>query len=99
MSSRESQISSARDWDDEASELAALRSRVAELEQQLTELEAWSNRTLGAAQERLYWLDRWHIDLNALMERPGAAELRAAVRVVRAAVRFVRKVRRRLLGA
>ena len=30
------------------------------------------------AQERTYWLDRWHLDLNALMRRPGAAELRAS---------------------
>ena len=99
MSSVESQVNSPQEQDDQTAEVAALRTRVAELEQQLVELEAWSNRTLGEAQERLYWLDRWHIDLNALMERPGAAELRAAVRVLRAVSRFVRKTKRRLLGA
>ena len=92
-------MSSAQDQDNQTAEVAALRARVAELEQQLVDLEAWSNRTLGEAQERLYWLDRWHLDLNALMERPGAAELRAAVRVLRAVSRFLRKTKRRLLGA
>ena len=34
-----------------------------------------------------YWLDRWHLDLNALMRKPGAAEFRALVRAVRWVVR------------
>ena len=50
---------------------------------------------MGAAQERLYWLDRWHLDLNALMQRRGAAEVRAAIRAVRAVVRFLRRLGRR----
>jgi hypothetical protein len=98
MSSLESQASSPA-TSREQTEIATLRARVAELEQQLVELEAWSNRALGEAQERLYWLDRWHLDLNALMARPGAAEFRAAVRVLRSVIRFVRKTKRRLLGA
>lgn len=99
MSSLESKTDGIIEREAERSEVAALRARVAELEQQLIELEAWSNQTLGEAQERLYWLDRWHLDLNALMERPGASEFRAAVRTFRSAARFTRKLKKRLSGA
>lgn len=99
MSSLESQTDRIIDQEVERSEVAALRARVAELEEQLIELEAWSNRTLGEAQERLYWLDRWHLDLNALMERPGASEFRAVVRAFRSVARSTRKLKRRLSGA
>ena len=63
---------------DERAELEALRARVAELERERAEQIARANAAVAAAQERAYWLDRWHVDLNALMERPGAAEFRAA---------------------
>ncbi len=46
-----------------------------------------ANAAVAAAQERAYWLDRWHLDLNALMARRGAAEFRAAVRLARGAIR------------
>ena len=46
----------------------------------------------------MYWLDRWGLDLNALMRRRGAAEFRAAVRGVRAVVRGLQKIKRRLAG-
>jgi len=49
-----------------------------------------------AAQERAYWLERWHIDLNALMRKPGAREFRAILRAVRAVARQGRKLKRRL---
>ena len=51
---------------------------------------------LRAAQERAYWLERWHIDLNALMRKPGAREFRAILRAVRAVARQGRKLKRRL---
>ncbi len=79
-----------------AAEIARLRARVAALEAELAEVEAWANRAVAAAQERVYWLDRWHLDLNRLMERPGAAEFRASVRAVRAVYRFLNQLRRRL---
>jgi hypothetical protein len=82
---------------DERAELDALRVRVAELERERCEEIARANAALAAAQERAYWLDRWHLDLNALMERPGAAEFRAAVRIVRGVARRVRQLKRRLL--
>ena len=84
---------------DQAAEVARLRARVAELEARLVEVEDWANRTVGAAQERLYWLDRWQIDLNRLMERPGAAEFRAVIRATRAVYRRLKRIRRRLSSA
>jgi hypothetical protein len=80
------------------SELEALRARVAELERERAEQIAAANAAVAAAQERAYWLDRWHLDLNALMERPGAAEFRAAIRIARGAIRVVRRAKRKLLG-
>jgi hypothetical protein len=77
-------------------EIERLRARVAELEAELIRIEDWANRSLGEAQERLYWLDRWHLDLNELMQRPGAAEFRAAIRAARAVIRFLRRLRGRL---
>jgi hypothetical protein len=79
---------------DERAELEALRTRVAQLERQV----AAANTAVAAAQERVYWLDRWHIDLNALMRRRGAAEVREAIRLVRGAIRAMRRAKRKLLG-
>ena len=83
---------------DERAELEALRSRVIDLERERAEQLAAANAAVAAAQERAYWLDRWHLDLNALMEKPGAAEFRAAVRIARKVVRTVRLTKRKLLG-
>jgi hypothetical protein len=71
---------------DERAELEALRIRVAQLERQV----AAANAAVAAAQERTYWLDRWH--------RRGAAELRAAIRIARGAIRAARRTKRKLLG-
>ena len=83
---------------DERAELEALRLRVQELERERAEQIAAANAAMAAMQERVYWLDRWHLDLNALMARPGAAEFRAAVRLARGAIRTVRRTKRKLLG-
>lgn len=77
-------------------ELEALRARVAELERELAEQVARANAAVAAAQERAYWLDRWHLDLNELMRKPGASQLRALVRAVRAVYRPIKKLRWRL---
>jgi hypothetical protein len=82
----------------EREELERLRDRVAELERERFEEAARANAAIAAAQERAYWLDRWHLDLNALMRRRGAAEFRAALRAVRAVMRAGRGVLRRLKG-
>jgi hypothetical protein len=83
---------------DEREELEALRARVQQLEREHGDRIAAANEAIAAAQERAYWLDRWHLDLNALMMRPGAAELRAAIRAVRGLVRRVRRLKRALFG-
>jgi hypothetical protein len=77
-------------------EVERLRARVAALEAELVEVQERANASVAEWQERAYWLDRWHLDLNALMRRPGAAELRAAVRVVREVVRAFRRAKRSL---
>jgi hypothetical protein len=81
---------------DERAELEALRTRVADLERERAAQIAAANAAVAAAQERAYWLDRWHLDLNALMARRGAAELRGAIRIARSAFRAVRRAKRRL---
>lgn len=79
-----------------STELERLRQRVADLEAELAEQAARTNATVAAAQERAYWLDRWHLDLNALMRRPGASQFRAALRALRAMTRTITRLRRRL---
>jgi hypothetical protein len=79
---------------DERDELERLRVRVAELERERFEHAERANAAIAAAQERAYWLDRWHLDLNALMRRPGAAQARGAIRAVRAVVRFLLRMLR-----
>ena len=83
---------------DERAELEALRRRVAELERERAEEIARASAAVAEAQRRVYWLDRWRIDLNALMAKPGAAQFRAAVRAARAVMRQAKAVKRRLLG-
>ena len=83
---------------DERAELEALRARVAALEAERAEQVGRLQASLAEAQEKVYWLDRWRIDLNALMQKPGAAEFRAAVRVARGVVRRVKAAKRKLLG-
>jgi len=89
-------MGSAESEDEQGAEIARLRAQVAELEAQLVEVEDWANRSVAASQERLYWLDRWHIDLNRMMERRGAGEFRAAVRIARAVYRGLSRLKRRL---
>jgi hypothetical protein len=83
---------------DSQSELERLRAQVAELERQLAEQSARTNALVAAAQERSYWLDRWHLDLNALMATRRGAQFRALMRAARAPVRRVRLIKRRLFG-
>lgn len=77
-------------------ELERLRARVAALESELIEVQARANAAVAAAQDKAYWLERWHVDLNALMKKPGAAEFRALLRAVRALARQFRRLKRRL---
>jgi len=84
------------DTQSQQAEIERLRREVARLEAELVAQAQRTNRIVAQAQERAYWLDRWHIDLNALMRKPGAAQLRAALRAVRTVARAVKKVKRTL---
>jgi hypothetical protein len=76
-----------------------LRARVAALESELLEVQSRANAAVAQWQERADWLDRLHVDLNRLMERPGANELRLTLRAVRAVFWRIRRLKRRLLGS
>ncbi len=71
-------------------ELERLRVQVQALEAELVEVEAWAHEAVEEAKNRTYWLDRWHIDLNAIMRRRSAARVRAIARAGRAVYRAVR---------
>lgn len=90
---------SATETDSQQAEIERLRARVAALETELVEQAARTERIVAAAQERTYWLDRWHLDLNALMRKPGAAEARALFRAFRVVARGLKQVKRRLTRA
>lgn len=66
----------------------AARDRLDALEREHSEQIARANAAIAAAQDRSYWLDRWNVDLNAVMRRRGASELRAGLRAVRAVYRL-----------
>lgn len=53
------------------------------IEREHVEQLARAHAALAAAQDRSYWLDRWGLDLNALMRRPGASRVRALLRWLR----------------
>jgi hypothetical protein len=83
---------------DQQAEIERLRARVAALERELVEQAERTARVVAEAQERTYWLDRWHLDLNALMRRRGAGEARALIRLLRGAARAAKRAKRALLG-
>lgn len=78
-------------------EIERLRARVAALEQELFEVQAQANAAVAHWQERAYWLERWHLDLNALMRRRGASELRALLRALRSLKRTFVRAKRAIL--
>jgi hypothetical protein len=75
-----------------------LRTQIAALERELVEVQSATNAAIGEWQERAYWLDRWHLDLNSLMSRRGATELLGTVRAVRGVYWRLKRLKRRLLG-
>lgn len=75
-----------------------LRARVTALEAELVEVQTRANRAVAKWQEQAYWLDRWHLDLEALMRRPGAMQLLGAMRAARAVWWRVKVAKRKLLG-
>lgn len=81
---------------DQQQEIERLRARVAALEQELVAQAAQTERIVATVQERTYWLDRWHLDLDALMRKPGAAEARWLFRAFRKVVRTLKQLKWRL---
>ena len=72
------------------------RNQLADLERRHTKEIARVNAALAAAQDRSYWLDRWHIDLDSLMRRPGAGAITAVVDGLRRVRHRLQRLRRRL---
>lgn len=83
---------------DARDELERLRARIAQLEAELVEVQASTNAAVADWQERAYWLDRLHIDLNRLMGRPGAEQLRLLLKGARAVYWRLKQLKRRLSG-
>jgi hypothetical protein len=83
---------------DAREELERLRARIAQLEAELVEVQASTNAAVADWQERAYWLDRLHIDLNRLMQRPGAEQLRLLLKGARAVYWRLKQLKRRLSG-
>jgi hypothetical protein len=77
-------------------EVEVLRARVAELERELAERTERANAAVAAAEDRLYWLDRWQVDLDALMQRRSARWAFRLTQYARRARRLAGTVRRRL---
>jgi hypothetical protein len=75
-----------------------LRERVAALEAELVDTQARANSAVAEWQERAYWLDRLHIDLNSLMRRPGANLVRVTLKAVRSAYWLLKRLMRHLSG-
>jgi hypothetical protein len=73
-----------------------LRARVVALEAELVEVQARANSAVAEWQERAYWLDRWHVDLNAVMRKPGAAQFRGLLRAIRGVSWRYKRIKRRL---
>lgn len=74
-------------------EVQRLRARVAALETQLTEQAARANAAIAAAEDRAYWLDRWRLDLNALMETRAGRLARLLAGWLRGPARALRRLR------
>jgi hypothetical protein len=72
-------------------EVEALRARVAELERELAARTERANAAVARAQDRLYWVDRWHIDPNRVL---GSRAGRLAFVVARQARRLLGSIRR-----
>jgi SAM-dependent methyltransferase len=65
------------------------RKALAAIEQELLELRDHHSITVGQLEQRVYWLERWNLDLDRWMQRRS---MRLALRVLR----FLRRIRRGL---
>ncbi len=70
-------------------ELTALRAQVSQLEEERGELVQELTRVKREAQDRTYWLDRWHLDLNRVMRSPIASGLFEFARTCKRAIKSI----------
>ncbi len=77
-------------------EVLALRARVSALEAQLAQQARATNSLVARSQEKLYWLERWQVDLDSVMRKPGAEQALGAAKGLRRIVRAVRRAVRAL---
>jgi hypothetical protein len=78
-------------------DVQALRARIAALEIELAERTERASAAVAAAEDRAYWLDRWHLDLNAVMEHPIALRAHDAARALGRAKRAAGRARAHIL--
>ena len=71
-------------------DLEAMRRRVAALEAENEEMRRRSSAAVARAERQAAWLDELGIDLNALMAKRGADELRATFRAARSVYWMIR---------
>jgi len=81
---------------DSQAEVERLRARVAELERELADRTERANVAIAAAQDHIYWLDKWRIDPNRVLGSPAG---RRAFALARQVSRVIGKIRRRARGA
>lgn len=81
---------------DTETEVTALRARVTELEAQLAEQQRATAQLVARSQEKLYWLERWHVDLDVVMRKPGVQQALGAVKAVRGLLWKAKRAARRL---
>jgi len=79
-----------------ADEVQILRARVAALERELAERTERAGAAVAAAEDRLYWVERWQVDLDDLMRRRVGRWSFRAVRTARRGRRVAGRIRRRL---
>lgn len=80
---------------DTAAEVQALRTRVQTLEHELVDQAARTNALVAEFQEKAYWLERWGLDLNAVMRRPAVVRAQSVWHVIRPLARLLRRTLRR----
>ena len=78
--------------DDIEQELALTRAALASAERQLSELREARSTEMARLERQAYWLERWRIDLDALMSR---RIVRAFVAAVGSVLRLAGRVRGR----
>jgi len=81
---------------EQQSEVDVLRARVAQLERELAERTARAGAAVAAAEERLYWVERWRVDLDELMQTRAGRWAFRFTEQARRGRRVARRIRDRL---